>query len=472
VEVIKTVAGLPKGRHGGIIMEMQSGSLWKNIFKFSVPLMFSNLLQIFFNLSDVAVAGKFAGPIALGAVGSTSILISLTTGILIGMSSGANALTALYIGSGDTVREKKCVQCAFLVCLGTGIAVLLLGEFFSHPVLRMIKTKEELMQDALLYFRIYLLGSPALALYNYGNGILSAAGDTKKPLKYLAISGVLNIALNLFFVIVLKLGAVGVALASAVAQYVSAALVLRALIISKDHFRLVLSEIRLDRKMAAKLLNIGIPSAIQYSLFAVANLFVQTAVNSFDHITVEGNSAAANADTIVYEMMAAFYTACTSFIAQNFGAGKKDRVLKTYGITTLYSFGTGLLLGVLIFIFRENFLSLFTSEREVVEAGLARISIMSLSYCVSAFMDNASAAARGLGKAVVPTVIVIMGSVVFRIVWIYTVFAYFHTLSSLYLLYVCAWTVTAIAGNIYFFKEYRKIGSGSGTCCQKTESSL
>ncbi len=439
------------------MMDMCTGSLWKNIFRFSVPLMFSNLLQIFFNLSDVAVAGKFAGPIALGAVGSTSILISLTTGILIGMASGANALTALFIGAHQREREKRCIQNAFFVCLGTGLLVLIAGELLSGPILRLMNTKDELMADALLYFRIYLLGSPALALYNYGNGILSAAGDTKKPLLYLAISGVLNVILNLIFVIIFHLGAMGVALASALSQYVSAILVLRALLGSRDHFRLEFAGFRPDGMILRRLLAIGIPSAVQYSLFAVANLFVQTAVNSFDHVTVEGNSAAANADSIVYDMMAAFYTACTSFIAQNLGAGKKDRIRKVYGITTLYSFGTGLILGLLIFFFRDMFLLLFTSDPDVANAGLARITIMSLSYCVSAFMDNATAGARGLGKAVVPTVIVIMGSVVFRILWIYTVFAYFHTITSLYLLYLCAWTFTAIAANLYFFREYRKL---------------
>lgn len=438
-------------------MEMREGSLWKKIMVYSIPLMFSNLLQILFNLSDIAVVGKCAGPISLGAVGSTAILVTLTTGFLIGMSNGVNALTALFVGSNDYEKEKKCVHTSFTICFITGLCVLLLGLFFSRPVLTVLHTKDELMDEALIYFRIYVLGSPGLALFNYGNGVLSAVGDTKKPLRYLTISGIINVILNLIFVIVFKMTASGVALASIIAQYIAAFLVIKELMKTTGNHRLNLKQVKIDRVIAGRLLKLGVPSMIQYSLFAVANLVIQASVNSFDHVVVEGHSAASNADGLVYDMMAAFYTACTSFIAQNYGANKKDRVLKTYGITTLYSFGIGLVLGVLIYIFRDGFLGLFTNDDDVIKYGTVKLSIMTFSYCVSAFMDNSIAAARGLGKTTVPTVIVIMGTVVFRIIWIYTVFAYFRTLESIYILYVCAWVFTAIAGNIYLYKEYRKI---------------
>ena len=386
-------------------MDLCSGSLWKKIFVYSVPLMFTNILQVLFNMSDVAVVGKFAGPIALGAVGSTSILVTLFTGILLGLASGVNALTALHIGSKD--------------------------------------------DGAVLYLRIYLLGMPALGLYNFGNAVLSAAGDTKRPLYYLAFAGVVNVILNLFFVIVCHLGVAGVALASMISQFISAFLILRALLTGKEKYCLRLSEIRFDKRKAAGILQIGIPSAFQYSLFAFANLFVQSSVNSFDHVLVEGNSAAANADPLVYDMMAAFYTACSSFIAQNFGARKKKRILQTYLICLFYSFITSLVLGVGIYLARYPFLYLFTSDKAVVEAGITRLSIMALSYSASAFMDASIAASRGLGKTAVPTFVVVMGSCVFRIIWIYTIFAYFHTIQSLYILYVFSWGITAIAENIY-----------------------
>lgn len=501
-------------------MEMTKGNLWRQIWIYSVPLMLTNLLQVFFNLADVAVVGKFAGPISLGGVGSTTLLVTLTTGFLIGMSNGVNTLTALFIGSGEKDREVKTVHTGFVLCLVTGLAVLILGIIFANPILSLLGTKDELFSEASIYFKIYMLGSPALAIYNYGNAVLSAAGDTKKPLKYLTTAGVINVLLNLVFVIGLGMQASGVALASILSQYVSAILILRALLkttetyglqfgrilvgkkdnrndsafsLVADHVEEISTEpevadqtttttkpvvtvhtkattkpgvvgqiiattkLLVDWRIAARILNISIPAAFQYSLFAIANLVVQSAVNSFDHITVEGNSAAMNADAVIYDMMAAFYTACSSFIAQNYGAGNKDRIRKTYLITTFYSFMVGFVLGGLLFAFKTQFLFLFTSDQQVIQQGAIRISVMAFSYCVSALMDNATAGARGLGKTLVPTVAIIFGSVVYRVLWIMTVFAHFHTLQSLYLLYVTAWTFTAIIGNTYFVGLYRKI---------------
>ena len=482
--------------------------------------MLTNLLQVFFNLADVAVVGKFAGPISLGGVGSTTLLVTLTTGFLIGMSNGVNTLTALFIGSGEKDREVKTVHTGFVLCLVTGLAVLILGIIFANPILSLLGTKDELFSEASIYFKIYMLGSPALAIYNYGNAVLSAAGDTKKPLKYLTTAGVINVLLNLVFVIGLGMQASGVALASILSQYVSAILILRALLKTTETYGLQIGRILVGKKanrndsafslvadhveeistepevadqtttttkpvvtvhtkattkpgvvgqiiattkllvdwrIAARILNISIPAAFQYSLFAVANLVVQSAVNSFDHITVEGNPAAMNADAVIYDMMAAFYTACSSFIAQNYGAGNKDRIRKTYLITTFYSFMVGFVLGGLLFVFKTQFLFLFTSDQQVIQQGAIRISVMAFSYCVSALMDNATAGARGLGKTLVPTVAIIFGSVVYRVLWIMTVFAHFHTLQSLYLLYVTAWTFTAIIGNTYFVGLYKKI---------------
>lgn len=438
-------------------MDLCTGSLWKKIFMFSVPLMFTNILQVVFNMSDLAVVGNFVGPIALGAVGSTSILVTLFTGILIGLAGGINAVTALFIGSGNKTELKQTVHTAALISLTAGVLITVLGIAFSRPILTLMHTKDELINDAVLYLRIYLLGMPALGLYNFGNAVLSASGDTKRPLYYLSFAGVLNVLLNLFFVIVCKMGVAGVAVASILSQYLSAVLILRVLFKSSAAFGLQLKELRITPDKAGRILKIGIPSAFQYALFAIANLFVQTGVNSFDHVMVEGNSAAANADPLVYDMMAAFYTACSSFIAQNYGAKKSDRILKSYLICLLYSFVVGLVLGVGLYLLRYPFLSLFTSDTTVVDAGIRRLSIMALSYSVSAFMDCTIAASRGLGKSIVPTIVVIMGSCVFRIVWIYTIFAHFRTIQSLYLLYVFSWTITAIAEIIYFVIVYRKV---------------
>lgn len=436
-------------------MDLCEGSLWKKILFYSVPLMFSNVLQVVFNMSDIAVVGKFAGSIALGAVGSTSILITLFTGILIGLSSGVNALTALYTGSKNDRNVRETVHTSAILCLCAGILIALLGILFSSPILTLMHTKEELISDAVLYLRIYLLGMPALALFNFGNAVLSAIGDTRRPLCYLSFAGILNVLLNLFFVIVCRLGVAGVALASIIAQYLSAVMILRFLFKSQGNYGLCLPYLRISPDKVPRILQISLPCAVQYALFAIANLFVQMGVNSFDHIMVEGNSAAANADPLVYDMMAAFYTACSSFIAQNFGAKKRERVRKSFLICLLYSFLTGLILGVTLYVMRGPFLSLFTNDREVVMAGTRRLSIMALSYCTSAFMDNTIAASRGLGKTVIPTIIVVMGSCVFRILWIYTVFAHYRTIESLYLLYLFSWSITAVAEWIYFIRIYR-----------------
>lgn len=318
-----------------------------------------------------------------------------------------------------------------------------------------MNTKDELIKDAALYLRIYLLGTPALAMFNLGNGVLSAAGDTRRPLYYLTFAGVVNVALNLVFVIVCNMGVSGVAIASIISQYISAGLVLWLLLRSQESFGLRLDCLGVDKDKMRRILRIGIPSAVQYALFAVANLFVQTSVNSFDHVMVEGNSAAANSDPLVYNMMEAFYMACTSFIAQNLGAGKRDRIKRSFVICLVYSFGLGLVLGVGIYVFRYPFLSLFTNERAVVDAGIRRITVMALSYCVSAFMDCAIAASRGLGKTIVPMLIVTAGSTVFRLLWIWTVFAYFRTIESLYLLYVFSWIITAAAEIFYFVRVFR-----------------
>lgn len=437
-------------------MDLCTGSLWKKILVFSVPLMFTNILQVLFNMADVAVVGKFAGSIALGAVGSTSILITLFTGILIGLSSGVNALTALYIGSKNDRDVKETVHTSAIICLGMGVLLMVFGILFANVILSALNTKNILIKDAVVYLRIYLCGMPAMALFNFGSAVLNAAGDTKRPLYYLSLAGVINVVLNLFFVIICHMGVAGVAIASIISQYICAALVLALLLRTRENFGLRFNALKIEPAKLKRILQIGIPSAFQYALFAFANLFIQTSVNSFDHVVVEGNAAAANADPLVFDMMNAFYTACASFIAQNLGAGKKNRILKSLLICTLYSFIMGMFLGVGLYIFRYPFLSLFTNDGAVIEAGLYRITVMGLTYGISAFMDCPMAASRGLGKTVLPTIFVVLGSCVFRIFWVYTVFAQIHTIPVLYLVFPTSWVITAVAEIIYFAVIYRK----------------
>ena len=417
---------------------LTEGSLGKKIFLFSLPLMLSNLLQVLFNMADIAVVGKFAGSNALGSVGSTSILVTLFTSFLIGVGGGINVLVALHIGAGNKKEAKETITTAYVLCLCTGILLLIVGISSARGILSLMNTKPELIDGAVLYLRIYFLGLPAVGVYNCGNAILSAAGDTKKPLYFLSIAGVVNVVLNLLLVIVFHLDVAGVAIASIISQYISAILITYAITHGDNVYTISLRHQTLrslvfkDKLIA--ILKLGLPSGLQNMVFMFANLFVQVGVNSFSATMVAANSAAANADGPVYEVMAAFYVACSSFMGQNLGAKKKDRVLKSYFVSLSYSFFIGLILGLTILFMGPDFLLLFTSDPAVIELGMYRLKIMSVSYAFSAFMDCTIAASRGLGKTVVPTFIVIMGSCVFRVIWIYTIFAYFKTIPSLYLL--------------------------------------
>ena len=436
--------------------DLTQGPLEKQIMLFSIPLVLSNVLQVLFNMADVAVVGRFAGPIALGAVGSTTILVMLFTGFLIGLASGVNVLTAHHSGARDWKGLSETVHSAALVCAAAGVLLLAVGCGTAEAVLKLLHTKPELTGGAVLYLRIYFLGMPALAAFNFGNAVFSAVGDTRRPLFYLSVAGVVNVVLNLFFVIACGLDVAGVAMASVISQYISAVLVVTALFRSREGYGLRLWALRFNKSRTRAIVAIGIPSGMQNGIFELANLFIQMGVNTFSATMVAGNSAATNADALVYDVMAAFYTACGSFIGQNYGAGKKDRIRRSYFISMAYSFGAGLLLGLLLLLFGRQFLGLFTTDPAVMEAGLHRLTIMSLSYCVSAFMDCTIAASRGLGRSAVPTVIVILGSCVFRIIWVYTVFAWFGTIVSLYLLYVFSWSITAIAEIAYFVHVYRQ----------------
>ena len=442
-------------RRGGITMT--EGSLCKTIFAFSVPLIFSQLLQVLFNMADVAVVGKFSSAAALGSVGSTSTLVTLFTGFLIGLGNGVNVRVAQYLGAKRDEDTRSCVHTALILCTLMGMLIAALCLLLAAPMLELLKTKDDLLAGAVLYFRIYALGMPALGIFNFVNVVLSANGDTKRPLTYLVIAGVLNVILNLFFVIVCGMSADGVALASVISQYVSAILILIHMSRLQDSCRLEAKALRLSLGETGRILGLGIPSGIQNAIFAVANLFIQVGVNSFDSTIVSGNSAAVNVDNVIYNVMAAFYTACSTFMGQNWGAGKKDRMIKSYYISLGYSFLIAAVLSAGFWLCAEPFLYIFTNDADVVATGIERMQIMCFSYALSAFMDCTIAACRGLGRSFVPTVIVVLGSCVFRVIWVYTIFAHFHTIPSLYLLYPFSWVLTAAAEIGYFIHCFRRL---------------
>ena len=330
---------------------LTEGPLLPAIVRFSIPLMLSNVLQVLFNMSDIAVVGRFAGSQALGAVGSTTILVTLFTGFLIGMGSGVNVVTARYLGAQQHQAVSKTVHTSAILLLITGVLLLAFGFLFTPSMLRLLGTKDVLLDGAICYLRIYLFGMPALAVFNFGNGVLSASGDTKHPLLFLSIAGVLNVLLNLLFVIVFQMAEAGVALASAVSQYVSAGLIVLSLARRPESIGLHRSLLRLDGNKSRQILSISIPSGLQNAIFAIANLFIQAGVNTFDAVMVEGNAAAANADALIYDVMAAVYLACSSFMSQNYGAGHRERVKKSYLLCLGLSFGIAAVMSAVLVIF-------------------------------------------------------------------------------------------------------------------------
>ena len=326
-------------------LDMTQGSLGRQIIGFSLPLMFTNLLQMLFSMVDLAVVGRFSSSAAMGSVGSTTTLIFLFTGFLMGLGSGVNVLVATHFGARSEKNVRESVHTSFLVCLIAGFLMLALGLIFARPLLELLNTRDDLIDGAELYLRIYFLGMPAAALYNYGNGVLNAIGDTKTPLIFLSAAGVLNVILDLVFVIGLGMSTDGVALASMFSQCVSAGLIVRSLMRSKEIYSLSLKEVRFHKDKAIHALSVGVPAGLQNAIFSVANLFIQAGVNSFSTVVVEGNSAAGNVDNLVYSVMNAFYIACSSFVGQNYGAGKSRRVLKSYLLTLCYSAVAAAVLG-------------------------------------------------------------------------------------------------------------------------------
>lgn len=437
--------------------DLTEGSLFKGIFFYSAPLILTNLLQVLFNIADVAVVGRFAGSLPLGSVGSTSQLLFFFTGLLMGLGGGINVIVAFYIGAKSKKDITEAIHTAFIISLIAGFILMIVGFFFARPILTLIKTKSELLDGAVTYFSIYMLSMPGVAIYNYGNAVLGASGDTKRPLYFLTISGIVNVILNLFFVIVCDMDCAGVALSTVISQYISAILVMISLFVGIGDVKFSLKSLRLSGEKSRRILKIGIPAGLQNSIFAFANTVIQVGVNSFDAVMVAGTSASSNLDNIIYNIMGAFYTANATFIGQNYGAKKKKRILQSTIISNGYALFFGIVISILLYIFGRQAIGLFTTDSAVIEAGLLRLNIMVFSYPVASFMDNTIAANRGLGKTVVPSIIVLIGSCLFRIVWVYTIFAWFKTIPSLFLLYIFSWALTAIAEMIYFVKEYRKV---------------
>lgn len=438
-------------------IDMCSGPLFGKILLFYIPLMLSGILQLLFNAADIVVVGRFVGSEALAAVGSTSSLINLLVNVFIGLSVGANVLAARFFGAGKKEELSDMVHTAIATSLVSGIFLIFLGVLLARPALLLMETPENVIDQAVLYMRIYFIGMPATMAYNFGSAILRAAGDTKRPLYYLFAAGVVNVVLNLFFVIVCGLGVSGVAIATVISQVISAALVIRCLALSDSDYKLDLKRLRMVPDKLLRMVQIGVPAGLQGALFSVSNVLIQSSVNSFGSVAMAGNTAASNIEGFVYTSMNAFHQTAISFTGQNYGARNYKRIGRILLICQLLVIAVGLLFGNAAYLLGDKLLLLYSSEPEVITYGLLRMSIICTTYCLCGMMDVMVGSLRGMGYSVMPMLVSLTGACLFRILWIYTVFREIPTLQCLYWSYPVSWGLTFLAHLLCFVVVYRKL---------------
>lgn len=441
---------------------MTQGRPLPQIIRFSIPLALSGILQLLFNAADVIVVGKFDSSTALAAVGATSSLVNLLVGLFIGISVGVNILVARYLGCRDDARVSRAVHTAVLLGLGLGVAVLLIGLSLSGPLLRLMQTPEEVLPLSERYLQIYFLGAPALLLYNFCAAVLRAFGDTKRPFLFLAISGVLNVVLNLFFVIVCHLGVAGVAIATIISQYAALVLVLACLMRLRGCARLELKKLRFYPDEALRIVQIGLPAGLQSVIFNISNVLIQSSINSFGADVVAANTAAANLDSFVYTACNAVYHAAMTFTSQNLGAGKPARIRSVYRDCLLTVLLIGVPLSALLYLFGPQLLGIYVARSDpayasVIASGMVRVCCMGALQFLCGIMEVCCGMVRGLGSSWLPMIVSIFGACVLRIVWICTVFQFWHTLQSLYLSYPVSWVVTTATHALCFVLLYRRM---------------
>ncbi len=434
-------------------IDMVRGPVLKKMLLFSLPLMCSSILQLLFNAADIIVVGRFAGDNSLAAVGSTSSLITLMTNLFIGFSVGANVTAARFYGAKRQQSLKETVHTAMLLSIVSGILLTIIGELAARRVLIWMEAPDEVLELAALYLRVYFLGMTGMMIYNFGSALLRAIGDTRRPLYFLAFSGVLNIGLNLFFVISLKMDVAGVALATAISQWLSAILIVRCLMREKTGIQLILRDLWLYRDKLSMIFRIGLPAGVQGMIFSLTNVMVQASVNSFGAIIVAGNSAAANIESFIYFAMNAFYQATISFTSQNVGARRIKRVDKIITRGEICVLAVGITLGILAVVFGRQLLGIYTTSDEVVEAGMHRLHIIALTYAICGAMDVMVGSLRGMGCSLTPMLVSLIGVCGLRILWIMTIFQIpqFHTIDMLFYTYPITWIVTLTAHIVTFF---------------------
>lgn len=433
-------------------IDMVRGPVLKKMLMFSLPLMCSSILQLLFNAADIIVVGRFAGDNSLAAVGSNTSLITLMTNLFIGLSIGANVTVAKYYGAKRERELKDTVHTAMTLSIISGILLTILGLIGARQVLLWMKAPEEVMDLAATYLRVYFLGMTGMMVYNFGSAILRAVGDTRRPLYYLAFSGVINVVLNLFFVIVLKMDVAGVGMATAISQWVSAILIFRCLTKVDSGIRVVPRDLRIHKDKLAAIFQIGLPAGVQGVIFSLTNVLIQASVNSFGAIIVAGNSAAANLEGFIYFAMNAFYQATISFTSQNVGARRIKRIDKVITRGELCVVAVGLGLGLLTVTFGRTLLSIYSPSDAVIDAGMERLKIIAMTYALCGAMDVMVGSLRGMGCSVTPMLVSLVGVCGIRIIWLATIFQIpkFHTMNMLFLTYSLTWILTLTAHVITF----------------------
>ncbi len=452
-------------KSGSYTIDMCSGPIVSRLLLFAGPLMLSSILQLLFNAADVIVVGKYAGDNSLAAVGMTGPLINLLVSAFLGLSIGSNVLASRYYGSGDDAAMSRTVHTSILVSFISGIVLAVVGIIFSTQILEWMRAPGETLQLGSLYLRIYFLGMPASMLYNFGSALLRAVGDTKRPMYYLLAAGVVNVILNLFFVISLHMDVAGVATATVISQVISAYLVVRCLMKEGGPLQLRLKSLAIDKATFIRIVRIGIPASFQGMLFSISNVIIQSSVNGFGATVVAGNSAAQNIEGFVYMSMNAFYQACISFISANVGARKTERINRILVRAEMCVIATGLILGGAAYFFGYQLLNIYTDSRAVMDAGITRMMYVCLPYCLCGMMDVMVGGLRGLGYAVLPMIVSLIGACGLRLVWIFTLFQIpvFHETRFLYVTYPISWAVTFITLVICYIivkRKFDRIHSG------------
>lgn len=440
-------------------MNLCEGSILNKLLLFSLPLIASSVLQLFFNAADVVVVGRFAGDNSLAAVGSNGSIINLLTNVFMGLSVGANVLVARYFAAKQEEELRKTVHTAITISVVCGIALAIIGACAAKQLLIWMQSPEEVIDLATLYLRIYFIGMPAMMAYNFGAAILRGVGDTKRPLYYLSFAGIVNVVLNLIFVIQFKMDVAGVALATVISQCISAVMVLRCLSREESGIRLEKQYLGVDKDILKRILQIGLPAGLQGSLFSLSNVVIQSSVNSFGATVVAGNSAASNIEGFVYVAMNAFSQAIVAFVSQNIGAGKYERINKIVITTQLCVLTVGLLLGNVVYLLGEPLLGLYSDSEIVIAAGMKRLSIICVTYALCGMMDSMVGALRGLGYSVMPMIVSLLGACALRMAWIFVLFQIekYHTIDTVYIAYPVSWAVTLSVHIICFLVVRNKM---------------